>query len=165
MKKLILLIVLSISIYQAKAQLAIINGKKVTASMSEFAKIDTAVAKETAGYSTEYKRKQVLLNKLITTADSLFKIDTKGAPTMKAIADAQIADRALKAYSETANKKLADFRELLTKPYTEKVMAAIKAVANRGKYMQVIDVSVVSMVYVNPLSDITTQVINELKAK
>ena len=164
MRKFLLSIVVMLAIaYQSKAQLAVVNSQKVIASMKEFAKIDTLVAKETAGYTAEYNKKQATLNQLVKIADSLFKLDQKAEPTTKAIAQAQTADKDLKAYAEGANKKIADYKQLLTKPYTDKVMAVIKTVAIRGKYMQVIDSSTTNMLYLNPATDITEQVIKELK--
>ncbi|MDQ8006029.1 MAG: OmpH family outer membrane protein [Pedobacter sp.] len=164
-KNIPILVTLLFFAFQSKAQLAIVNGQKVIASMSEFAKIDTLVAKETAGYAAEYNKKQAALNKLVTQADSLYKLDAKAPNAIKAIGDAQTADKDLKAYGEMANKKIAEYKELLTKPYTEKVMAAIKTVALRGKYMQVLDSSTTSVLYLNPLADITDQVIKEIKQK
>lgn len=133
--------------------------------MSEFAKIDTLVAKETANYNVEYKKKQINLDQLIKVADSLYKLKAKSATTIKAIADAQSSDKDLKAYAEMANKKIIDYKLLLTKPYTDQVIAAIKLVATRAKYMQVLDSSSVNMLYLNPITDITEQVIKELKIK
>lgn len=163
MKKIILILALFCAIANVKAQVAVVNSQKIMASIKEFAKIDTLVAKETASYQSEFSKKQQQLNLLIVAADSLNKIDQKAESTLKAIAIAQAADKELKNYLEQANKKIADYKNLLTKPYSDKVMAAIKYVAVRGKYMQVIDSVTVSILYVNPLSDITQQVITELK--
>lgn len=166
MKKLALFIItIMFTAYQGKAQLAIVNSQKVLASVSAIAKTDTLIAKETAGYAAEYNKKQLNLNQLVKIADSLYKLDSKSTTTNKAIADAQTADKDMKAYAETSNKKLAEYKQLLQKPYIDKVMEAIKAVALRLKYMQVIDSSSVGVLYLNPLSDITEQVIKELKTK
>lgn len=166
MKKLTLFVfLLSIIITKSQAQLAVVNSQKVIASIKEFAKIDTLVAKETSSYTAEYGKKQAELNKLVVNADSLIKVDAKSADAVKAITMAQTAEKDLKAYAEVANRKIAEYKQLLTKPYTEKVMAVIKAVAIRGKYMQVLDSSTTSVLYLNPLADITTQVIKELSAK
>jgi Skp family chaperone for outer membrane proteins len=166
MKKLFLFSILILFITSSSiAQVAVVNSKKVVESMSEFAKIDTLVAKETANYNVEYKKKQINLDQLIKVADSLYKLKAKSATTIKAIADAQSSDKDLKAYAEMANKKIIDYKLLLTKPYTDQVIAAIKLVATRAKYMQVLDSSSVNMLYLNPITDITEQVIKELKIK
>ena len=164
-RKILLIFSLLFLAYQSKAQLAVVNSQKVVASMGEFAKIDTLVAKETAGYAAEYNKKQAILNKLASQADSLYKIDAKGANTAKAVSEAQTADKDLKAFGEMANKKIAEYKQLLTKPYSEKVIEVIKNIAIRGKYMQVLDSSATSILYLNPATDITEQVIKELKAK
>jgi Skp family chaperone for outer membrane proteins len=163
MKKLPLIIIFIFTAYQVKAQLAVVNSQKVLASVPAIAKTDTLIAKETAGYAAEYNKKQIVLNQLVKVADSLYKLDAKSTITSKAIADAQAADKDMKAYAETSNKKLAEYKQLLQKPYIDKVMAAIKAVALRLKYMQVIDSSSVGVLYLNPVTDITEQVIKELK--
>lgn len=165
MKKIILIVVLCCAIVTVKAQVAVVNSKKIVASVKEFAKIDTLVIKETSSYQPEFNKKQQQLNQLVIIADSLSKIDAKSEATIKAIANAQALDKDLKSYVEQSNKKIEDYRNLLTKPYTEKVMTAIKAVATRGKYMQVLDSASINMLYLNPLSDITEQVIKELKIK
>lgn len=166
MKRLILIVIFFLCYtVHTKAQVAVLNSQKVIASVKEFAKIDTLVAKETSGYANEYSNKKLALNKLVSIADSLYKLDAKGTITTKAISEAQTADKDLKAYSEMANKKIADYKQLLTKPYTDKVMAAIKLVAIRSKYMQVLDNATVNVLYLNPVTDITEQVIKELKLK
>lgn len=165
MNKITLLIfALLIGVYQGKAQLGVINGQKVLASMPAIAKTDTLIAKETAGYTAEYNKKQAFLNQLVKQVDSLYKIDAKSLATLKAIADAQALDKDLKTFAEASNKKLIDLKQLIQKPYVDKVMAAIKTVAIRRKFMQVIDNSN-SLLYVNPSTDITEDVIKELKAK
>ncbi len=148
----------------SQAQLAVINSQKVLASVPAFAKTDTLIAKETVGYTAEFNKKQGALNQLVKVADSLYKLDAKGANTTQAIVAAQVADKEVKAYADAANKKLADYKQLLQKPYIDKVMAAIKVVAMRRKLMQVID-STNNLLYVNPLGDITEEVIKELKLK
>lgn len=165
MKTRLLLSAILFTCFCAKAQVAVVNSQKVVASIKEFAKIDTLVAKETASYQIDFNKKQQLLNQSVATADSLNKIDAKSEATKKAISNAQALDKELKSYVEQSNKKISDYRNLLTKPYSEKVMAAIKTVATRGKYMQVLDSSSVNLLYLNPLSDITDQVIKELKLK
>lgn len=163
MKKVTLLIFpLLVLAHFGKAQLAVLNSQKVMASVAAFAKTDTLIAKETAGYAAEYNKRQLVLNQLVKVADSLYKIDVKSTATMKAIADAQALDKDLKTYADASNKKLTEYKQLLQKPYIDKVMAAIKAVAIRRKFMQVTD-NVNSLLYVNPLSDITEDVIKELK--
>lgn len=148
----------------SKAQLAVINSAKVLSSVPAFAKTDTLIAKETAGYAAEYNKKQFALNQLAKVADSLYKLDAKSATTTKAIANVQAGEKELKVYADQSNKKLADYKQLLQKPYIDKVMAAIKTVAVRRKLMQVIDSST-NILYLNPLSDITDEVIKELKLK
>lgn len=150
-------------IYQCNAQLAVINSKKVLLSVAAFAKTDTLIAKETAGYAAEYAKKQGQLNGLVKLADSLYRLDPKAPNATKAIADAQTADKDLKAYAESSNKKITEYKQLLQQPYIDKVMDAIKVVAVRLKYMQVLDSSSLGLLYLNPLTDITEQVIKELK--
>ncbi|MCX2576141.1 OmpH family outer membrane protein [Pedobacter sandarakinus] len=164
-KYLFIILFSTLSIAQTKAQLAVVNSQKVIASMKEFAKIDTLVNREAASYTAEYSKKQGQLGKLVLYADSLQRLDPKSSTTTKAIADAQTADKDLKAYVEVANKKIADYKQLLTKPYTEKVVSVIKGVALRGKFMQVVDSATTNLLYLNPATDITALVIKELTGK
>ena len=60
---------------------------------------------------------------------------------------------------------MESYKQTLLKPQTDKVLNTIKVVAGRGKYQQVLDNSAINFLYVNPITDITDQVIKELKLK
>ncbi len=150
--------------FQTKAQVAVINSQKVLATMPALAKTDTLIAKESAGYAAEYNKKQASLNQLAKLADSLYKIDAKSGATLKAIADAQALDKDMKTFADASNKKLLDLKQLIQKPYVDKVIAAIKTVAVRRKFMQVME-GTNNLLYIDPITDITEDVIKELKLR
>ncbi len=132
--------------------------------MPALAKTDTLIAKESAGYAAEYNKKQASLNQLAKLADSLYKIDAKSRATLKAIADAQALDKDMKTFADASNKKLLDLKQLIQKPYVDKVIAAIKTVAVRRKFMQVME-GTNNLLYIDPITDITEDVIKELKLR
>jgi Skp family chaperone for outer membrane proteins len=164
MKKLSLIIIIACIAHGfAKAQVAVVNSQKILVSIPQIAKSDTLVAKETAIYAAEYNKIQIAVNQLAQVADSLYKLDPKSAATTNAITAAQNKGKELKAYADESNKKLASYKELLQKPYIDKIYAAIKTVAQLRKFMQVVDQSN-NLLYVNPATDITNEVIKTLKA-
>lgn len=147
----------------AQAQLATINSNKVFAALPQMAKLDTLVAKETEKYIQEFGKKRALVEQDYKLADSLYKLKPKDEATIKAIEKTKTTQKELQEYENTANKKVAEYKDLLYKPYLEKIDNAVKAVATRRKFMQVIDINAVPFVYINPISDITEEVIKELK--
>lgn len=149
--------------FNAQAQIAIVNSQKIISSMPVFQKIDTLINKEKNSYTSEFNKKQLLANGLLAVADSLYKVDKKAANTLKAIDDANAADKELKAYAEMANKKILEYKQLLEQPYIDKIMAVIKNIAITRKLMQVIEQRSIDLYYFNPTCDITEDVIKQLK--
>lgn len=145
------------------AQVAIVNSQKVITSMPVFKKLDTLVNNEKERYTLEYNKKQVIVNRSFAIADSLFKIDQKAGSTLKAINEAQAADKELKAFAETANKKVFEYKQFLEQPYIDKIMLAIKTIAVSKKLMMVVDEKTIGSFYINPIVDITNDVIKVLK--
>lgn len=147
----------------SKAQIAIVNSQKIISSMPVFKKIDSLVNVENERYTLEYNKKQVLANRYFEIADSLYKIDQKASSTIKAVNDSQTADKDLKTFSETANKKVAEYRQFLEQPHIEKIMAVIKTIAINRKLLQVIDKKSIELLYGDANYDITDDVIKQLK--
>jgi Skp family chaperone for outer membrane proteins len=61
------------------------------------------------------------------------------------------------------NIKIEDYKSLILSPYYDRINKAIKAVAQRLKLKQVIDIQSVALAYLDPTSDITEEVIKEMK--
>ncbi len=149
----------------SNAQVAVINSQKVLASMPQVAKADTLVMQQRAQYVQELNKQIETVNKAAAYADSLYKTKPKDAATAKAIAEAQALNEAAKTYEQEANKKLEDYRNVMFTPYIDRTNAAIKAVAQRLKYKQVMDLQAVSMAWYDEATDITEAVIKEVANK
>lgn len=147
------------------SQTATINSKKVFEALPQMAKLDTLVTNENEKYIQEFGKKRALAQQEFQQADSLYKLKPKDEATIKAIEKAQTAQKELQEFETMANKKVAEYKDLLYKPYLEKIDTAVKAVATRRKFMQVLDMQQVPFVYINPTSDITDEVIKEIKPK
>lgn len=145
------------------AQMATVDSKKLFAAIPEMAKIDTLVTKEQNKYAEEYQKKRTTVIRLSKTADSLYQLKPKEETTKKTIEKAQTANKELQDYEMMANKKIAEYKDLLYKPYLEKINSAVKLVATRRKYMQVIDIMQVPFAYISTDADITNDVVKELK--
>ncbi|MFV0392238.1 MAG: OmpH family outer membrane protein [Paludibacteraceae bacterium] len=145
------------------AQVATINSQKVLASIPQVAKADTLAMQEQQRLSREYGKMRYETQLQIGVADSLYRVNPNDAVTKAAVEKAQKAQQDLAKYEQEANKKLADYRNVLLTPYIDKVNAAVKAVAIRLKYKQVIDMQAVPLAYASEDSDITDTVIKELK--
>ena len=134
-------------------------------ALPQMAKLDTLVAQESEKYIQEFGKKRTLAQQDYTLADSLYKLNPKDEATIKAIEKAKASQKDMQEYETMAGKKIAEYKDLLYKPYFEKIDLAIQNVATRKKILQVIDIQKVAFVYISPLGDITEEVIKELKAK
>lgn len=156
----LLFCILSLSI---SAQVATLDSKKIFASMPILLKLDTMVATEQGRYQKEYQERSMAFQAQYKVADSLYKLRPKDAATLALVEKVQKMDTELKQYEQEANKKLTEYKSILYQPYYDKVNAAIKAVALRLKYSQVMDTQQVSFAYVDSAKDITEEVIKQLK--
>lgn len=163
-KKCIFLVSLLLGIV-TQAQIATLDSKKVFEALPEMAKLDTLVAQESEKYIQDFGKKRVLAEQDYKLADSLYKLKPKDEATQKAIEKTKVSQKELQDFETMASKKIAEYKTLLFKPYLEKIDNAVKAVAVRKKIMQVIDIQKVPLVYLNPMSDITQEVIKQLGIK
>lgn len=147
----------------ATAQVATLDGEKVLGSLPVLKRLDTMVSNEQGKYLKEYQTMQILYNQTYAKADSLYKTRPNESQTKEEIAKVQKLSEDMKAYENSVNAKMADYRALLFNPYYDKINSAVKAVAQRLKYKQVIDIQKVSFVYIDKTSDITDEVIRQLK--
>ena len=147
------------------AQIATIDSKKIVASIPEMAKLDTLVVQESEKYAKVLGEKNALAQQDYRVADSLYRVKPKDQTTKKAIEKANASQKDFQNYQTLANQKVVELKNLLYKPYLEKINSVILAVATRKKIMQVLDIQQVSMVFYSPLGDITDEVIKELKTK
>lgn len=164
-KKLFFFFVLSLGVVTIQAQVATINSQKVLASIPQVAKADTLVMQEQQRLSQEYNQMRYETQLQIGVADSLYRVKPNDATTKTAVEKAQKSRQDLGKYEQEANKKIADYRDVLLTPYIDQINGAIKAVAVRLKYKQVIDSQSVPFAYIDNSADITEEVIKELKKK
>ena len=162
MRSSLFLTLLSLASIAGKAQIATVDSKKVLQSVPAFAKIDTLIQEETQKYVQEFSKRRYRTQILLGVADSLQRLPAKNAGTEQAVETAQNAVKELQDYEAEANKKVGDYKELLIRPYLDKVNAAVKSVAVRLKYKQVMDVQQVPFVYTDSSTDITDAVIAAL---
>ena len=162
-KFLLSFLILLVTATAGGAQVATIDSKRVFNSMPVFVKIDTLVQSETQKYSQEYMKKKLKAQLLITAVDSLQQLPARSGEAVRVLEAAQSATADLKQFEAGANQKVAEYKEILLKPYLDQVNRAVKITAQRLKYKQVLDVQQVPFVYVDVTSDITEAVIAELK--
>ena len=152
-----------VGISYTTAQVATLDSQKILASMPQVQQADTLIKQEQQRLSQEYNKLRYTTQIQLGVADSLFQAQPKEATTTAAVEKAQQMNQELIEFEQTANKKLVDFQQVLMTPYYEKINAAIKKVAVRKKYTQVLDIQQVPLVYRDEKDDITQQVIEELK--
>ncbi|MFV0471733.1 MAG: OmpH family outer membrane protein, partial [Paludibacteraceae bacterium] len=145
------------------AQVATINSQKILASIPQAATADTLAMQEQLRLSQEYTKMMRETQQQLGIADSLYRTNPTNAATTSAVEKAQKAKQDLVQFEQDANKKIADFRSVLLTPYIDKVNSAVKAVAIRLKYKQVIDTQTVPLAYLSDDANITEAVIEELK--
>ncbi len=145
------------------AQTATLDSKRVLSSLDVFKKIDTLMAKEQLKYSKEYEIKKSTLEKTIAYADSLKLEKPKDKKTKEVIQRSKELQQELVDFENESKEKLIEYKSLIATPYYEKVDAIIKKIAQKLNYKQVFDTQAISFVYIDPETDITEIVINELK--
>lgn len=150
----------------AHAQVATLDSKKIMATMPVFQKIDTLVQEESMKYSAEYRSKLELTQKLSDSArrfSESLNTSRKSQDFREVSEKAEKATADFKQYEQKVMKKIEEYKALILSPYYEKINKAIKAVALRLKYKQVMDIQSVSFAYLDPSADITEDVIKEMR--
>lgn len=147
------------------AQVAVMDSKKVLASIPQVLKADTLAAQEQERLNDEYNQLRAKTQAQLSLADSLYKLSPRDSATLRVVAASQKLSQQLQAYPQYANKKLGDYRNVLFTPYIDRVNSAVKIVAQRLKYKQVMDVQAVPFAWFDKATDITDLVIAELNKK
>ena len=164
MKKKVLVSAIFVSmITVASAQLATINTQKVLLSIPEISKVDSLVQTELSRLEVEFEKKKQAVLELEQTVKAPAKGNAKSKANKEASEELATKQKELQDYQLEANKKYTEYRNLLYKPYIEKINNTIKVVAARRKVMQVIDLQQLTFIYINEEADITNEVIQELK--
>ena len=165
-KQTLTLILFGMTTLVAQAQVATINSQKVLSSIPEVAKIDTLSQKELTRLDAEFQLKQKAVQEqqaLVAAAQAKSKSKSEAAKQLVEEMKLKTLQQESQDYQKKANKEYNDYRDLLYKPYIEKITTAIKTVAQNKKIMQVVDVQQVSFIYTDESADITGDVIRELQ--
>jgi Skp family chaperone for outer membrane proteins len=165
-KFLVITIVCMLSVIKVQAQVATVDSKKIMATMPVFAKIDTLVQEEYEKYTAQYNQKLELAKKLTQKSDSISKQTNPAATASsieEALAEAKKAQDDFRAFEKKVQQKVTEYKSFILNPYYSKINAAVKEVAMRLKYKQVMDIQAVNFAYIDPLADITDLVIKAMK--
>lgn len=158
-----LFILLTVITTNLNAQTAIIDTKKIYSSIPEFAKIEELIEKDRIEKEEKLNLKSKELKDLQAAALILVEKDPKSKIAIEAEEKYQKFLTETNDLLQELSNKHKDYKNLLYKPYQNNINAAVKSIAINKKYMQVIDIQDVHFVYVNPISDITEEVIKALK--
>jgi Skp family chaperone for outer membrane proteins len=156
---------LGLSAYASFAQVAVVDSRKLIAAVPQIAKADTLVAQKQQELSADFQARSEYVERQAVQADSLLRLRPKDSLSIQKATQARTLIEDLRKLQQSYNKQLEDYRSLLLTPYYDRINAAIKAVAIRRKQTQVIDLQFNSLLWFDPATDITEQVIVELKAK
>lgn len=148
-----------------RSQVATADGSKLLAAMPIFLKLDSLVIQEKAKYAQEYYKKK-LKSQLL--ADEFLKKRKKNSND-KNLATLELlvleSQNEVLLFEKEAIDKLASFELQLQQPYIEQINKAIAVVAKKLNYMQVIDIKMVSLLYMDPTADITDEIILEIMSQ
>lgn len=145
------------------AQLATVNSSKVLSSIPEIKKMDSLVLNKQQSFAKAYNDKYDVTKRLLSIADSLQKISSTSAETVVATTKFKKAQKDLSKFEEEANKEVKEYSDSLMQPFYDRISTAIKVTAQNKSFKQVIDVQQVTFLYIDPTTDITEDVIVELK--
>lgn len=165
MHKIIFFIVGSFIAKSLIAQIAVMDSRKVLASIPQVLKVDTLLAQEKQRLSQEYSQLRYKTQVQLGIVDSLYRLNPKDSVAMKMLDESKFLNVKLNEFQMQANKKLEDLNNVLLTPYLEKVNVAAISVAIRLKYRQVLDVQSLPFLWIDSNTDITDKVIAELKKK
>ncbi len=155
------------------AQQAVVNVNKVLASVPALSKIDTLVAAEQSKYIKDLQVIKAAYDEQLKKTNALYKEATaKLAPNAEFKPDAALQKEITllqgleKSFNESqtsADKKIQDYKNVLYQPYIDKINAAIKAIATKKKFKQVVNLNNSGIVWFDPATDITEDVIKAIK--
>lgn len=152
-----------LSTFYLSAQLATLDSKRIYASLPALAKADTLVAEKQVELNGQYSRALASFEAEYRLVDSIAKQKPKEASTQQMIQTLKKKELSLRDLQQSLNQKLEEYKQFIYKPYNDQVSKAIKSVALRLKYGQVMDLQQVPLLYIDPAKDITLEVIKELK--
>jgi len=168
MKK-ILIIALTVMLLPllAQARIAVVNSQQIFDLMPEKAEAETTLKALSDKYHAEYQLLQNEFGKKYADYQAIAS-DAATPETIKQrrMQDLQESDKKMQEFERRAADDIARQRAELTRPITEKIQAAIKAVGDQGSYDMVIDTAVTKVAYIGgSTADITAMVMAVLGLK
>jgi Skp family chaperone for outer membrane proteins len=145
------------------AQVATVDSRKLIASLPQIAKADTMVLQKQNELNQVFEDRKALTQVHIRIADSLMRSRPKDSVSIKAVTRAREMAKELQELELEYNKQLTDYRSVLLTPYMDRINAAIKAVAIRRKFREVMDIQSSGLLWFDPAVDITADVEAALK--
>ncbi len=162
----VLLLCLFISIGNSTlAQLGVVNTRLITTSDYNFRKSDSLAILYRNQFAPKYNYLFNKYNTQLALVDSLKAIPANVTPATLSTALDSLNSYSLQTqtYQQQSNIRIEEYRDRLNAPFANKIIDAIKAVATKRKLMQVVDVSTINFLYINPTADITNEVMDYLK--
>mgnify|MGYP000898263887 CR=1 FL=1 len=163
MKKLSLVFFMCIVFQVGKAQIGTIDSSKLYEVFPDIQKTDSLIMAEQQRYQNEFNQKETELQNAVKDYKDKYENKPEDSASLAALSNLQTLNNSLSAYQQEANKKIIDYQNLLMKPYLDKINSAIKTVAERRKFSQIIDRTQTPLLYHKDTNDITSEVLNELK--
>ncbi|MDI9357854.1 MAG: OmpH family outer membrane protein [Phycisphaerales bacterium] len=165
MKKIFALVLfLSTAQFLFAQAIATVSSEKLTKEFVDIKKVDSLTALERNKYVPNFTELVGKYQAQFRIVDSLKKLPTVNFKfyqfNVDSLSNLQVY---VQEYQQAVNNKLEQYRATEAKPYTEKIVKAIKEVANKKKIDFVFDVASLPALYAAPTTDITNEVVAELK--
>lgn len=159
------LVALPASAQQSAGKVAYINSRLVLASMPEFAKAETLLTNEVAGYRLEVQKLQANLDSAVQSFQQSSVVLSPSARTAK--------QKELEAQQQQLEKRMQELQEKavqrerdLIEPIQQRVTSVVEGVRAAGGFAMIFDVGVQNsgIVAADRSLDLTQKVIDQLKA-
>ena len=153
------------SAQQSAGKVAYINSRLVLASMPEFAKAETLLTNEVAGYRLEVQKMQASLDSSVQAFQQSSVVLSPSARTAK--------QKELEAQQQQLEKRMQELQDRAAQrerdvvgPIQQRVTSIVEGVRAAGGYAMIFDVSTqnTGIVAADRSLDLTQKVIDQLKA-
>jgi outer membrane protein len=166
MKKLIFAasLLLATSVSFAQQKIGYINSDELLVAMPEAKKADA----EISAYAKTFQDQLSGMQKELETKYKAYEAGVKTmTEAMKDVKEKELSDlqNRIQSTQQSAEEKIANKRQELLKPITEKADAAIQAVAKEKGYTYIFDAQAGGIIYAQPTDNILQDVKNKLGIK
>lgn len=156
--------VLATSVTFAQQKIGYINSDELLVSMPEAKKADA----EISAYAKTFQDQLATMQKELETKYKAYEAGVKTmTEAMKDVKEKELSDlqNRIQSTQQSAEEKIANKRQELLKPITEKADAAIQAVAKDKGYTFIFDAQAGGIIYALPSDNIIQDVKNKLGIK